>query len=98
MLRPPTSGSSGRCSGRWFIVKPHKPPTREGFFWAKLIHPTRMPAKEDWTSTDWEVVQVVDNNGDGDERLGVCVFGIGPYQWIPDFVWGTEVIRPQELN
>ncbi|KEP71748.1 hypothetical protein DL1_00040 [Thioclava dalianensis] len=71
----------------------HPTPNRPGHYWAKLVHPTRMPEGEDWASTDWEVVQVNDNNGEGDERLSVSVPGIEPGQWIPDFVWGPEV-RP----
>lgn len=73
-------------------------PTREGFYWAKLVHPSNMPEKEDWASQDWEVVHVWDNNGEGDETFGVSVPGISPTQWIPDFVWGPEVIKPKELS
>ncbi len=72
-------------------------PDHEGFFWAKLIHPSKMPAGEDWASLDWEVVQVVDNNGEGDEAFGVVVGGISPFQWIPDFYWGPEIKKPKEL-
>lgn len=69
----------------------HPTPNRPGHYWAQLIHPSRMPEGEDWASTDWEVVQVNDNNGEGDERLSVSVPGIEPSQWVPDFVWGPEV-------
>lgn len=72
-------------------------PNHEGFFWAKLVHPSKMPAGEDWASFDWEVVQVTDNNGEGDETWGVFVGGIGPTQWIPDFIWGPEVFKPEGL-
>lgn len=72
-------------------------PAKEGFFWAKLIHPSKMPEGEDWASIDWEVVQVVLNGGEDDEEWGVIVGGISPFQWIPDFVWGPEVIKPKEL-
>ena len=57
-----------------------------------------MPDGEDWQSLDWEVVQVNDNNGDGDEKFSVSVPGISPPQWIPDFVWGPEVVRPKEIS
>lgn len=73
-------------------------PDREGHFYAKLVTPTRMPAKEDWASVDWEVVQVADNNGDGDERWFVLVPGIAPAQWPKDFEWGPEVVLPAELR
>jgi len=75
-------------------------PTHEGYFWAKLVHPSKMPAGEDWASFDWEIVEVHDNNGceeDGD-KLGVFVPGIGPTQWLEDFIWGPEVKRPKELK
>lgn len=73
-------------------------PTRKGFFWAKLIHPSQMPLNEDWASQDWEVVEVFDNNGEDNEALGVSVPGISPVQWVQDFVWGPEVKRPPELK
>lgn len=66
-------------------------PDHEGHWWAKLIHPSRMPEGEDWKSLNWEVVQVVDNNGEVDEKWSVLVPGIEPCQWLPDFVWGPEI-------
>lgn len=68
-------------------------PNRPGFWWAKLVHPSRMPEGEDWASADWEPVQVVDNYGEGDEALGVSFPGIEPMQWIPDCIWGPEIPR-----
>ena len=45
-----------------------------------------------WASTDWEIVEVWDNNGDTDEeRFGVNVPGIPITQWPLDFFWGPEV-------
>lgn len=79
-------------------MKPYPPPTSEGFYWAKLIHPSEMPPKEDWASSDWEIVQVWDNNGEGDEAFGVSVFGVPKTQWIPDFVWGPRITKPTELK
>ena len=75
-------------------------PDHEGHWWAKLVHPTRMPEGEDWASVDWEVVQVFDNNGPpGDpEEFGVHVPGVRYVQWVQDFVWGPEVLRPAELS
>jgi hypothetical protein len=74
-------------------------PKREGWFWAKLVHPTRMPPGEDWASVDWEIVQVIENSldDDSDEKWGVSVTGVSPLQWPQDFVWGPEVVRPAEL-
>lgn len=69
-------------------------PDHEGWFWAKLVHPREMPEGEDWRSTDWDLVQVVDNNGDGSEdspEFAVQVGGVSPWQWLEDFVWGPEV-------
>jgi hypothetical protein len=75
-------------------------PTGEGFYWAKLIHPTRMPEGEDWKSIDWEVVEVIINGGDedDDDYLGVFVGGVGPMQCVEDFVWGPYVLKPKELK
>lgn len=79
-------------------MKPYPAPNKEGYFWAKLVHPSGMPDTEDWASSDWEVVNVHDNNGEGDEEWGVFVPGITKTQWLPDFIWGPEVIRPPELG
>lgn len=51
---------------------------------------------EDWVSPDWELVEVHDNNGEGDEKFSVSVFGIPVTQWPLDFYWGPkiEVQRP----
>lgn len=76
----------------------YPPPNREGHFWAKLVHPFNQPEGEDWKSITWEVVAVWDNNGEGDEIFTVHVPGIGPSQWIPDFIWGPEVIKPVDLK
>lgn len=72
-------------------------PKMAGHYWAKLIHPSDMPEGEDWASIDWEVVQVYNNNGEGDETWGVSVPGIGPTQWLLNFVWGPKVKLPREI-
>lgn len=73
----------------------HPAPSREGHYWAKLRNPTRMPAGEDWASSDWEVVQVFVNDFMGDETdpeyFGVSVPGVSPCQWVSDFEWGPRV-------
>jgi hypothetical protein len=82
-------------------MKPHPEPKREGWFWAKLVHPRNMPSHEDWASHDWEVVEVIENHIDEDddgEKWAVFVGGIGPLQWTADFIWGPEVIKPDELK
>ena len=68
-------------------------PDHEGHWWAKLIHPVGEPdgEKGEWRSADYEVVQVWDNNGEGDETFGVHVPGVPVTQWLPDFVWGPEI-------
>lgn len=75
-------------------------PTKEGFYWAKLVHPSRMPEGESWKSVDWEVVEVIINciDPEDDEHLGVFVGGVSPIQWVEDFVWGPEVVKPLELS
>lgn len=73
-------------------------PCTEGFYWAKLLTPTSMPAKEDWASDDWEVVQLIFNNGEGEEEYGVFVGGVGPMQWRKDFAWGPMIEKPKDLG
>jgi len=74
-------------------MKGYPTPSRPGFFWAKLIHPSRMPEGEDWRSVNWEVVDVFENGGDpaGPQFLGVFVPGVAVMQWVPDFVWGPRL-------
>ena len=69
-----------------------------GYYWAKLITPTRMPDGEDWASLDWEIAQVVDNYGEGDEALGVLFPGIEPMQWPKDCEFGPRIpsYRPED--
>jgi hypothetical protein len=72
-------------------MKPHPEPKFPGYYWAKLIHPTGEPEGEDWRSSNWEVVQVNENYGEGTEELSVAVPGIGVTQWREDFVWGPRI-------
>lgn len=69
-------------------------PTREGFYWAKLLRPVGMPEREDWVSLEWEPVEVFDNNGEGDDSLRVFVGGIAKSQPLRAFEWGDEIIPP----
>ncbi len=75
----------------------HPIPNAEGFFWAKLVHPHRMPVGEYWVSVDWEVVSVWDNNGEGDDKWRASVPGIEPCQPLDAFIWGPRVpdFKPQ---
>lgn len=75
-------------------------PTRPGYYWAKLVHPTRMPEGEDWKSFDWEVVEVFENTLDetDEEHLMASVPGIGPAQAIDGFCWGPEVLPHPDLT
>lgn len=73
-------------------------PDHEGHFWGILVNPRSSGPGDDWASVNWEVVQVIDNNGEGDERWAVFVPGIGPLQWAVDFIWGPEVKLPPELR
>lgn len=75
-------------------------PSNPGHYWAKLVHPSRMPEGEDWASVDWEVVQVFENCIDRDdpEYLGVHVPGVKFAQWVPDFLWGPAVLMPADLR
>lgn len=80
-------------------------PDKPGYYWAKLMTPSagriygipefsqgiHLPANNDDKSTGWEIVEVWDNNGEGDETFGVSVPGVYATQWIPDFFWGPVV-------
>ena len=71
-------------------------PTREGFYWAKwrIAAEGTVEGDELTPSNDWEVVQVNDNNGEGDEAFSVSVPGVEKPQWLPDFVWGPGPLVP----
>lgn len=69
-------------------------PAAEGHFWAKL----RLAENPDDNSINWEVVQVFDNNGEGDEAYMASVPGIARGQRLDAFVWGPEVTKPSELG
>ncbi len=80
-------------------------PDHEGHFWAKLKL-ADAPEGEDWTSHDWEVVQVFDNIirpwCEADIETGECMMvhvpGVERSQAIDAFVWGPAVHKPAELN
>lgn len=69
-------------------------PAREGHWWAKL----KLADNPDDNSVNWEVVQVFDNNGEGDETFMVSVPGIERGQLLDAFVWGPPVHRPENLR
>lgn len=82
-------------------------PNKEGYYWAKLVHPREGTAKpeywgqtdEDSKSVDWEVVQLhYDPNATEDEQWQVSVPGIELSQFALDCIWGPEVIKPEELK
>jgi hypothetical protein len=79
------------------MVSKYLTPAREGHFWAKLKLADQ-PDGEDWNSANWEVVQVFDNNGEGDEAFMVSVPGVSRSQAIDAFVWGPPVHRPEDLR
>ena len=66
-------------------------PEKEGHYWAKLNKPVDMPEGEDWSSFDWEVVQVFDNATTGAEKRMASVCGVTPSQPLEAFTWGPEV-------
>ena len=65
-------------------------PNREGHYWAKLVRPT----DPDLCSTNWEVVQVFDNNG-GEFRAFSP--GVEGSQSLDAFQWGPRVVKPAGL-
>lgn len=68
-------------------------PRKPGYYWAKLLDPTYDCEGEDWVSSDWEIVELNDNNGPNGsgEELSVSVFGVRVTQWPKDFEWGPPV-------
>lgn len=72
----------------------HPTPSREGHFWAKLT----LHENDDLRSTDWEVVQVFDNNGEGKYAFMASVPGIEGGQPMDAFIWGPAVEKPKELR
>lgn len=69
-------------------------PTHEGHWWAKL----KLHDNPDLNSVDWEVVQVFDNNGDGDLAFMASVPGLEGSQPLDAFVWGPKVHKPAQLR
>lgn len=69
-------------------------PAEAGHYWAKLERPERMPEREDWVSTDWEVVQVFENGGYPGDALRVSVPGVSPSQTVGALDWGPRVAVP----
>jgi hypothetical protein len=61
-------------------------PTKPGYYWATLVRPTG-EGDEDWCSGKPEIVEVNDNNGEGDETFSVSVFGVPVTQWPANFEW-----------
>lgn len=68
-------------------------PQVPGYYWAKMTSVSNEPEGEDWLSGKWEIVEVNDNNGEGDEALSVQVFGIPVTQWLHNFEWGEPLHR-----
>jgi hypothetical protein len=69
-------------------------PAREGHWWAKL----KLAENPDDNSPDWEVVQVFDNNGEGEFAFMASVPGIASGQRLDAFVWGPPVHKPEGLR
>jgi hypothetical protein len=74
----------------------HPTPDREGFWWARWMQQYDRQMMErgevEYTvSHEWEIVHVVDNNGEGDEKFMVMVPGHSDWQPLADFCWGEHV-------
>lgn len=82
-------------------------PKIQGYYWAQLKTPSggilynehrrrpiHLQPEEGWVSPGWEIVEVWDNNGEGDEQFAVSVFGVPVTQWLPDFYWGPKIADP----
>lgn len=69
-------------------------PDREGHWWAKL----RLHDDPELNSVNWEVVQVFDNNGEGELAFMAAVPGVQSANRLDAFVWGPHVPMPEELQ
>ncbi|WP_299558653.1 DNA translocase FtsK [uncultured Sulfitobacter sp.] len=83
--------ASGASVNKTDSTHPHKNPRETGYYWAKLIHPHNEPAGEDWRSSDWEIVQVDENYGEGEDEFRVYMLGIEVGQLVNGFIWGPAV-------
>lgn len=66
-------------------------PRETGYYWAKLVTPYKEPEAEDWASRDWEIVEVDENYGDGEDEFRVYMLGVPIGQLIGGFIWGPAV-------
>lgn len=76
-------------------------PSHEGFWWGKLTNPTGRDSRSGEpleASHEYEVIHVVDNNGEGDEKWMVMVPGASDWEPLDSFVWGPEVLVPEQLT
>lgn len=76
----------------------HPTPTAPGYYWARLVHPRKQPPDEDWVSSNFEVVCVDENYGEGVDEFRVYVPGIGPGQLIDAFVWGPRIPEMEQAS
>lgn len=86
-------GYSGPCPKPPLAKQPGDVPTKPGYFWAKWKIPAdgTHEGADLCPSDNWEVVQVNDNNGLGDEKFSVSVPGVRETQWLDCFFWGKFV-------
>lgn len=77
-------------------------PKAEGFYWGKWkIREPGTEAEGEGTGNEWEVMHVVENCNDEThpEFLMVMVPGVGKWQPLENFFWGTgPIITPEENN
>lgn len=69
-------------------------PNKEGHFWDKLLTPDGKDSRSGDTippSMEYEVIHVVDNNGEDDEKYMAMVPGSSDWENLENFVWGPEV-------
>jgi hypothetical protein len=68
-------------------------PTSTGYYWAKwrIAADGTVEGDELTPSDTWEIVQVNDNHGEGNEKFSVSVCGVQTTQWLDCFFWGEKV-------
>jgi antirestriction protein len=81
----------------------HPVPNAEGFWWACWQFQYDSKEKERGEETyepshEYEIVHVVDNNGEGDEKYMAMVPGVVNWQPLQDFIWGEFVSNNRPIT
>jgi RNA polymerase subunit RPABC4/transcription elongation factor Spt4 len=90
------------AAGKNLSKKTANLPIKPGFYWALWLTAATGTHEGDQLTPaqHWEVVEVWENfvgdpcEADVAEKFGVSVPGVRESQWLENFKWGSEVLRP----